>query len=60
MMPPGRELDAETQRFHAHLDWCDQCRNYPLLPCWTGAMLLRLAALKAVTSAQQGAEANRE
>lgn len=44
VLPPGRELDAETQRFYAHLDRCSQCRNHPFNLCVLGGYLLRDAA----------------
>jgi len=31
-------------KFHSHLDVCEQCRNHPFGLCSTGAELLRDAA----------------
>ena len=27
-------------KYHAHLDECDQCRNNPFSPCYVGSILL--------------------
>jgi hypothetical protein len=34
-------MTPETDRFHAHLDKCYQCREYPFDLCPIGARLLR-------------------
>lgn len=37
-------MTPETDRFHAHLDKCYQCREHPMDLCPTGAKLLTEAA----------------
>lgn len=34
-------LTEQMERFHAHLDECDQCRNHPFALCAKGGPLLR-------------------
>ena len=39
-----KDVSVGIDKFHAHLDVCNQCRNHPFDLCPTGAQLLRAAA----------------
>lgn len=41
---------VSQQRFHAHLDKCQRCREHPFDLCVIGGELLRSAALDAPTN----------
>lgn len=36
-------VEQKINRFHEHLDCCEQCRNHPFALCFVGARLLHNA-----------------
>lgn len=57
-MTAKEEVYARIDKFHAHLDICSQCRNYPFGLCSTGAQLLREAAAGAERTLEKGDKSN--
>jgi hypothetical protein len=52
----GTTVDKAIDKFHSHLDVCEQCRNHPFNLCPTGATLLRNAATLANENEEKGGQ----